>query len=71
MILNLTFLMKVVLSATSRLYCVVGDFHMSNDTLVQNFLAVFYFYLRSIGTQLACEITLTEWSKVPKSRYCS
>ena len=47
MILNLTFLMKVVLSATSRLYCVVGDFHMSNDTLVQNVLAVFSTFVPS------------------------
>jgi len=34
--------MQVVLSATlSRLYCVLGDFYTSNDTLVQNFLLVF------------------------------
>ena len=25
----------------SRLYCVLGDFHMSTDALVQNFLLVF------------------------------
>jgi len=34
----------VVLSATlSCLYCVLGDFHMSTDTLVQNVLLVFLF----------------------------
>jgi len=37
-ILNLTFSMQVVLSATSsRLHCVLGDFHMSAENLVQNF----------------------------------
>jgi len=36
--------MQVVLSATlSRLCRVVGDFHMSTDTLVQNVLLVFLF----------------------------
>jgi len=43
-ILNLTFLIQVVLSATlSRLYCVLGDFHVSIDTLVQNFSRAFWF----------------------------
>jgi len=38
--------MQVVLNATiSRLYCVLGDFHMSTDTLLQNFLLVFLFLL--------------------------
>jgi len=33
--------MQVVLSAiSSRLYRMLGDFHMSTDTLVQNFLLV-------------------------------
>jgi len=40
--LNLTFLMQVVLSVTlSRLYCVLGDFHVSTNTLMKNFLLVF------------------------------
>jgi len=34
--------MQVVLSATlPHMYRVLGDFHMSTDTLVQNFLQVF------------------------------
>jgi len=34
--------MQVVLSATlSRLYHVLGDFHMSTENLVQNILVVF------------------------------
>jgi len=38
--------MQAVLSATlSRLYCVFGDFHVSTDTLMQNFLLVFWFLL--------------------------
>jgi len=42
LILNLTFLMQLVLSATlSRLYCVLRYFHMFTDTLVQNVLLVF------------------------------
>jgi len=41
--------MQVVLSATlSRLYCVLGDFLMSTDTLVQNVLLVFDFYICSM-----------------------
>jgi len=37
-------LIQLFLSATlSRLYCVLGDFHMSTDTLVQNVLLVFWF----------------------------
>jgi len=36
--------MQVILSATlSRLYRVLGDFHMSTDFLAQNFLLVFWF----------------------------
>jgi len=39
--LKLTFLMQVFLSASlSRLYCVLGDFHMSTDALVQDVLIV-------------------------------
>jgi len=34
--------MQVVLTATlSHLYCVLGDFYMSTDTLLQNVLLVF------------------------------
>jgi len=34
--------MQVLLIVTlSRLYCVLGDFHMSTDTLVQNVLLAF------------------------------
>jgi len=42
MILNLTFVLQLVFSATlSRLLCpVLGDFHMSIDTTVQNVLLV-------------------------------
>jgi len=41
-ILNLTFVVQVVFSATlSHLFVVLGDFRMSTDTLVQNVLLVF------------------------------
>jgi len=40
--LKFTFLLQVILSL-SRLYCVLGDFRMSTDTLVQSFLLVFRF----------------------------
>jgi len=34
--------MQVILSATlSRLYCVLRDFHMSTENLVQNYSLVF------------------------------
>jgi len=50
--------MQVILRTTlSRLYCVLGDFHMYTDTLVRNFLLVSDFYPCSIGTKLAREIT--------------
>jgi len=36
--------MKVVRSVTlSRLYCMLGDFHMFTDTLVKNVLLIFLF----------------------------
>jgi len=42
MILKLTVLLQAVLGATlARLHCMLGNFHMSTDTLVQNFLLVF------------------------------
>jgi len=50
--------MQVVLSATlSHLHCVLGDFHISTDTLVRNFPQVFWFL------PLFQEITRTEWLK--------
>jgi len=37
--------MQAVLTANlSRLYCVLGDFHMSAETLLQTFLLVSDFY---------------------------
>jgi len=46
---------------------------MSTGTLLQILLQVFCFlYPYSIGTEIAYEITLTEWLKVLNSRYhCS
>jgi len=41
--------MQVVLSATlSRLYRVLGDFHTSTDTAVQNFLLVLFSTFRHL-----------------------
>jgi len=43
-ILNLTFLMQVVLSGTKSNHvciCVLGDFHVSTDILMQNLFLVF------------------------------
>jgi len=59
-ILNLTLLMQVVLSATlSCLYLVLEDFHMSTDNLVQNVLLVSA--IIPLGTKLAYNFKLTEW----------
>jgi len=54
--------MQVVLSVTlSSLYCMLGNFHMSTDILVQNVYYFSNFYPCSTGMKLACEITLTVW----------
>jgi len=59
--------MQVVFSATlSSLHCVLVDFHMFTDTLMQNLELFSDFYLRSIGTKLACHI-----AKVPNGGYHS
>jgi len=65
--------MQVVLSVTlSHLNCVLGDFLCPLTTSCKTFCLIFGFYLCFIGTELAFEITLTEWLKVPNSRYyCS
>jgi len=53
--------MQEVLSDTSsRLYGVLGDFHMSTDSLVQNFYKFSDFYPCYTGTKLAYDITVTE-----------
>jgi len=61
--------MQLVHSATlSRLYGVLGDFHISTDILVQYFFLLPDFHPCSIGTKRAYDITLTEWSMLPSSR---
>jgi len=47
--------MQMVLS---RLYYLLGYFNMFTDTLAQNVYWFSDFYPRSIGTKLACKITL-------------
>jgi len=64
-ILNFAFLTQVICSATlSRLYRVLGELHMSTDTLVQNLHQFSAFYL---GTKLALEITFSEWLSATQS----
>jgi len=50
----------------SYLHCIVGDFYVLTDTLVENLILLFCFLhlCYSIGSKLAYDITLTVWLKV-------